>query len=94
MTFLAFNNSEMITMLKKRGNLIKQEKWKELVKINSEMNKFLVANRHKFITPCSVFMTFADEEGYNRCCNFGDTINDSDANTVRRLSSFLGEPGT
>lgn len=27
MTFLAFNNSEMIIMLKERGALIKNEKW-------------------------------------------------------------------
>ena len=40
-------------------------------------------------------MTFMDEEGYNRCCAFGDTIDEADTGTtLRRLSSFLGEPGT
>ena len=41
MTFLAFDNSEMILMLKKRGALIKNQKWEELRKINREMNTFL-----------------------------------------------------
>lgn len=41
MTALAFNNSEMILMLQRRGKLIKDQKWEELRKINREMNTFL-----------------------------------------------------
>ena len=83
----------MILLLKKRGTLIKQEKWDKVKEITAEMNEFLSQNKEKFITPCSVFMSFLDEEGYNRCCGFEETCNDEHDENLRKLSSFLGEPG-
>ena len=36
-------------------------------------------------TPCSVFMTFENEEGFNRCLNMADAIdNDRDLKDMKR----------
>lgn len=67
MTF-AFYNSEIINLLKQRGSYISSEKWDKLKGINSEINKKIKDNEilNKLQTPCSCFVTFETEEGYQR----------------------------
>ena len=61
-TTFAFKNAEIIELLKERGELIKNEEWDEMEKIDSKINE--IKNNHlvDLMTPCSVFMTFENEE--------------------------------
>ena len=66
-TSFAFENAELITMLKKRGAAITADKFDEMRKIDAQINDYKNANLDKCTRPCSVFMTFENEEGVNRC---------------------------
>jgi hypothetical protein len=90
MTSLAFDNAEMIQILKNRGTSIKNEKWDEVRKIEAKVNEMVDQDREKFSTPCTVFMTFANEEGLKRALNFDNLVRTTDKRSIARLSSFLG----
>lgn len=75
----AFHNSEIIHLLKKRGGFIGTENWDDLKKINGEINE-KIKDPHvldELQTPCSVFVTFDTEEGYQRGKMYNELIEDS-----------------
>ena len=76
LTSFAFNNSETIQLLKKRGLIIKNEEWDKMAEIDKEINTIKNKNLEAMTTPCSVFMTFENEEGVNRCLNSREAIED------------------
>lgn len=65
----AYENGDIIEKLKYRGDYIAKEEYKKVKEINEELYQ-KVAKNDKFLdkcqTPCSVFVTFMDEEGVNR----------------------------
>ena len=67
---LAFKNGEMINLLRERGTLIKTEKWDKLKEIETKINLEKAKIMDDLVRPCSVFMTFESEEGYNRAINY------------------------
>lgn len=73
-TTLAFKNAEIIGLLKKRGDAIKMMKWDLQREIEKEINDLKDAKFDELITPCSVFMTFENEEGVNRAKNYDSAI--------------------
>ena len=73
-TSFAFNNAEIIHMLKERGEIIKSEKWAKMAEIDSRINQFKDENIKQMVTPCSIFMTFENEEGVNRAINYNESI--------------------
>jgi len=65
----AYENGWVIDTLKKRGAAIAAEKYDELKTINAEIHDKIVKEEgflDKIQLPCSVFVTFEDEEGTNR----------------------------
>lgn len=70
MTTFAFKNSEVINLLKERGEIIKNENWDEMERIDASINDHKNASLEDLMTPCAVFMTFENEEGVNRAVNF------------------------
>jgi len=66
MTF-AFDNGELINLLKQRGNAIKFEKWDDMRKINKKIDELKAKNLEKYNRPVAAFLTFENEEGLNRC---------------------------
>lgn len=64
----AFYNEDIINNLRKRGVLIKTEKWEKLDDLNDKIDNILKDEKilNKLQSPCSVFATFETEEGYNR----------------------------
>lgn len=78
-TTLAFKNADMINLLKKRGDCIKNMKWDEQRKIEKEINDLKDAKFDELITPCSVFMTFEDEEGVNRAKSYDEAIENDES---------------
>lgn len=77
-TTLAFNNAEMIDLLKQRGTAIKAEKWDQQRKIEEEINQLKSDKFEELITPVSIFMTFECEEGVNRALSMDEQIKDND----------------
>jgi hypothetical protein len=66
MSSFAYENSQLIELLKQRGTFIKQEKWTEMRGIEDQIDKLKDENLHMFTRPCEMFMTFKTEEGKQR----------------------------
>ena len=71
---LAFDNGDIMDLLRQRGKAIMEEKWDKQAEIETKINELKEAEFDRFITPCSVFMTFENEEGVNRAINMDKTI--------------------
>jgi hypothetical protein len=70
----AFDNSELINLLKKRGAAIKVENFDLMRKINKQIDDLKSSQLDKFIRPVSAFLSFENEEGLNRCINYNETV--------------------
>ena len=63
-TTFAFENAQLIKLLTKRGTAIKADKFDDMRKIDKEIDDYKNKNLESCTRPCSVFMTFENEEGY------------------------------
>lgn len=91
MVTFAFNNAEIIHALKKRGTLIRNQKWKKYEKLNAKIVNRLHNSQElldKMQTPVYCFLTFETEEGKCRCDNYNDTVKDPD---YAQYKTFLGQ---
>lgn len=73
----AFNNSEIIHNLRKRGRMIAREQWKKMDKIHKKMSDRLANSQElldKMQTPVSCFMTLETEEGKSRGELYNETV--------------------
>lgn len=77
MVTLAFKNAEMIHMLRERGAAIKAEKWALQAEIEEKINLLKNEKFLELTTPCSIFMTFENEEGYQRACKYEETVEEN-----------------
>lgn len=69
----AYENGWIIDTLKKRGAAIGGEKYDKVEEINKEIHEKITTDRDfldKCQLPCSVFVTFEDEEGTNRALGY------------------------
>ena len=89
-TTLAFKNSKIIQLLRKRGSLIQAEEWAKVDAVSDEINKLKNDPKEfeELTTPCSVFMSFESEEGYERAKEL-DTAIENDPN-LEHLKYWLG----
>ena len=62
---MAFDNRELIALLRERADYIKKEKWDKIREVMQRINDLKRDHFHQLITPCSIFMTFESEEGSN-----------------------------
>ena len=90
-TTFAFENAELINLLKKRGTAIRADKFDEMRKIDKQINDYKNANLDGCTRPCSVFMTFESEEGYQRARQFDEIVGKSTVQEVRNLKGWLGD---
>lgn len=86
----AFDNSQLINLLRERGNAIKFEKFDEMRRINKVIDDIKSTNLDKLIRPVSAFLTFENEEGLNRCLNYNETVQDDEE--FAEFRTLLGEP--
>lgn len=84
----AFDNSELINLLKARGAAIKYEKYDMMREINKKIDDLKTKNLEKYTRPVSAFLTFENEEGLNRCLNYSETVEDPQ---YEKYKEFLGE---
>lgn len=70
MTTFAFDNAELIILLRQRGVFIKTEKWDKMREVEKKIDDLKNKNLEKFTRPVSVFMSFECEEGLQRALKF------------------------
>ena len=73
MMSFAFDNAQLINLLKVRGAAIKFEKYDKMREINKKIDALVDANPQKYNRPVTAFCTLENEEGLNRCKNYADT---------------------
>lgn len=86
----AFNNSEIIKHLKRRGKMIKNEKWKQMEKLHTKVQNRLANSNElldKLQTPVACFMTLETEEGKCRADLYNETVLMED---YAQYKTFLG----
>ena len=71
---MAFKNSEIIHLLRSRGTAIKAENWEEQKKVEGQINDLKNEKLDDLTTPCSLFMTFENEEGITRALKYDEVI--------------------
>lgn len=82
----AFDNAELINLLKQRGQAIKFEKWDRMREINKMIDDLKTVNAEKFNRPVTAFLTFENEEGLNRCKAYNDVVDtDSEYSHMKTL---------
>ena len=85
----AFDNSELINLLKQRGAAIKFEKWDLMREINGKIDHLKSVKLESFNRPVTAFLTFENEEGLNRMKSYNDTVFADDQYEEYRI--LLGE---
>ena len=67
---LAFQNGEVIQLLRERGCAIMNEEWEEQRKLESKLNELKTEKFEKLSNPCHIFVTFECEEGNQRALSY------------------------
>ena len=88
-TTFAYRNGELINMLRQRGSMIKSEDWDGMKKLDSKISKLKNVSLENFTTPCSIFMSFENEEGINRALRYDELV--SCDPSLEALETWLGE---
>lgn len=73
MLSFAFDNAQLINLLKVRGAAIKFEKYDKMREVNKKIDALVDSNPQKYNRPVTAFLTLENEEGLNRCKNYADT---------------------
>ena len=71
-TTFAFDNAELILLLKERGAAIASDNFNKMRELDTKINQLKKEKLSIFVRPCSVFMTFEHEEGKARASQFDD----------------------
>lgn len=92
-TTLAFDNAELINLLKTRGTLIRTEKWDKVREIDNKINELKKEKLEVFVRPCSVFMSFETEEGVQRALDFDRQVTETDDQSIKDLKTWVSYNG-
>lgn len=77
MITFAYANAQVINHLINRGYAIKSENYKGIEDINNHVVEALAHDNDlldQMQTPCSVFCSLENEEGFNRAAIYNDTV--------------------
>jgi hypothetical protein len=89
MLTFAFDNAEVISMLRERGEYIKKEEYEKMRKVDGEINDYVQNNITKIARPVTAFITFENEEGFNRCAEYNETVDqDPEYADIREFLGF------
>ena len=72
LTWFAYSNKEVLELLSLRGDAIKSENWAKVHKINAQLNQVKETKFSDITRPCTVFMTFENEESYERALSLNE----------------------
>ena len=87
---MAFKNSEIINLLKQRGSAIKAENWEKQTELEGQINDLKNEKLKELTTPCSIFMTFENEEGVTRALKYDEAIQ-AEPDKFGWLENWLGD---
>lgn len=85
MLTFAFDNADLINLLKQRGLAIKLEKYDKMREINKKIDELKQKNLEKYNRPVTAFLTFENEEGLNRCKAYKNTVTANEFADIRTL---------
>jgi hypothetical protein len=92
MITFAFDNAELINLLRKRGQFVKFEKYDKMRDVNTKIDELKSDPKKlaQFYRPVTAFLTLENEEGLNRAQNYNEAVHaDPQYTDIRTL---LGEP--
>ena len=75
----AFYNQQVIRWLQERGSYIQYEKWDDAQEVNDEIANTITTDGELLDllqTPCAIFVTFENEEGYNRALKLNQQVSE------------------
>ena len=91
-TTFAFDNAELINLLRERGAAITADDFNRMREIDAQINTLKNEKLAIFVRPCSVFMTFESEEGYQRANKFDEITESEDATPeIKANRIWLGD---
>lgn len=71
---MAFKNAEVIKLLRERGTAIKTEQWEKQTEVEKKINELKGEKLSELTTPCSLFLTFENEEGIARALKYDEAV--------------------
>jgi hypothetical protein len=71
----AFKNAKLIRLLKKRGTAVADGQFRNLPKIDEEINQLKEKDLQALTKPVSAFITFETQDGFERACEFKGSFN-------------------
>jgi hypothetical protein len=91
-TTFAFDNADLILLLRERGAAISSDNFDRMREIDQQINQLKDEMLEKLVRPCSVFMTFESEEGLQRALKFDEcTADPSSDQEVKDQRVWLGD---
>lgn len=70
----AFNNAKLLKLLRKRGSCVAAGMFKDLPKVDEQINKLKETELNSLTAPVSAFITFETQDGFERACEFKGTF--------------------
>ncbi len=89
MISFAFNNADIITMLRQRGTFIRNLQFDQGREIEEKIDVYKKENFIDLNRPVTAFLSFESEEGLNRAKNYAEIVNSDPRYAEWRL--FLGQ---
>ena len=86
---MAFNNPEIINLLRARGTAIKAEQWDQQAEIEKQINDVKHEKLNMLTTPCSVFITFENEEGITPALKYDELV--ESIPELEKYQTWLGD---
>lgn len=91
-TNFAFDNADLINLLKARGEAITADDFDKMRTIDKQINELKKTNLANLTRPVSVFMTFENEEGVQRALQFEDReMKPDDSTEFKEMYQWLGD---
>ena len=90
-TTFAFENGQLIKLLRKRGAAIMGDKFDTMRDLDKQINDLKNDQFEKLTRPVSVFMTFETEEGYRRAVSFDEEVEKLDV-MRRDIKYWFNDP--
>ena len=89
---IAYQNGQIIDLLRARGTHITNGNLKAIPEIDNKVNLLFLTQSEKLTTPVTAFITFTTQEGYERCSEFlSGRLHTGLPNPKKRSFEFLGE---
>lgn len=87
---IGYRNGKIIKLLKERGVELTQGKLEKVVKIQTVIDDTIAREKISLQEPCQAFITFTNQEGFERAMKYLSSDNGNKENRVSRKDPLLG----